>query len=119
MVIITPLTLQSMITNVKSGIGTYSGRGTLKKGCEPKEHAIVYFTGTDPASCYIQGEWEGGMDKEPIEIQPIDPDSRLSTESRIRFSKTYPIEMNVKVKEIGRVHPGQLSTLIRYWKEEK
>ncbi|KAJ4374888.1 hypothetical protein N0V83_001966 [Neocucurbitaria cava] len=101
------------------GIGTYSGRGTLKPGCVPSEHTIVYFTGTNPASCYIHGEYEGGMDKEPIQIEPADPNEKIRFDSRIRFSKTYPIEMNVKVKDIGRVAPGQLSTLLQYWSDSR
>src|ERR1044071_3980621 len=44
-------------TNTKaSGIGTYSGRGSLKAGCIPAEHTIVYLSGTDPESCYLPGE---------------------------------------------------------------
>lgn len=101
------------------GIGTYSGRGALKGGCDPSEHTIVYFSGTNPASCYIPGEYEKGMDKEPIEVQPAEAGVYIRPESRIRFGKTYPIEKNVKVKDIGRVHPGQLSTLIQYWESER
>ncbi|KAF2846789.1 hypothetical protein T440DRAFT_492506 [Plenodomus tracheiphilus IPT5] len=101
------------------GIGTYSGRGTLKPGCGPKEHAIVYFSGTDPATCYIPGEYEGGMDKEPIQIDPANMALSLRRDSRIRFSKTYPIEMNVKIKDIGLVKPEYRSLLLQYWGEER
>ena len=101
-----------------SGIGTYSGRGTLKDRCHPAEHTIVYFSGTDPASCYIPGEYESGMTKEPIEVVPAEPDLRIRRESRIRFGKVYPIEMNVKVKDIGRVREDQISALLKYWREE-
>lgn len=101
-----------------SGIGTYSGRGTLKDGCNPAEHTIVYFSGTDPASCYIPGEYESGMIKEPIEVVPAEPNERIRRESRIRFGKVYPIEMNVKVKDIGRVREDQISALISCWAQE-
>jgi len=100
------------------GIGTYSGRGTLKDGCNPAEHTIVYFSGTDPASCYIPGEYESGMIKEPIEVVPAEPNERIRRESRIRFGKVYPIEMNVKVKDIGRVREDQISALISCWAQE-
>jgi len=100
------------------GIGTYSGRGTLKDGCNPAEHTIVYFSGTDPASCYIPGEYESGMIKEPIEVVPAGPNERIRRESRIRFGKVYPIEMNVKVKDIGRVREDQISALISCWAQE-
>ncbi|KAI2475428.1 hypothetical protein Ptr902_13114 [Pyrenophora tritici-repentis] len=85
------------------GIATYSHRGTLKPGCNPVEHAIIYFRGTDPSYSYLPGEVEGGMTKAPIEVEPADPAMTLKTDSRIRFGKIYPIEMNVKVKDIGRV----------------
>ncbi|CAN9173373.1 unnamed protein product [Alternaria sp. RS040] len=98
-------------------IGTYSGRGHLKKGCYPAEHAIVYLSGTDPASCYLPGEWQAGMTKEPIEIIPADSGVRLRYDSRIRFGKTYPIEKNVKIKDIGQVHPGHVGKLLRYWSD--
>ncbi|KAI4673437.1 uncharacterized protein J4E84_011079 [Alternaria hordeiaustralica] len=101
-----------------SGIGTYPGRGTLKDGCNPAEHTIVYFSGTDPASCYIPGEYERGMTKEPIEVVPAEPNEKIRRESRIRFGKVYPIEMNVKVKDIGRVREDQISALISYWAQE-
>ncbi|KAI8936692.1 hypothetical protein NX059_007084 [Plenodomus lindquistii] len=100
-------------------IGTYSGRGVLKPGCVPKEHAIVHLTGTNPADCYIPGEYESGMDKEPIQVDPANPEVTLSYDTRIRFSKTYPIEMNVKVKDVGRINPPYLGLLLQYWNEER
>ncbi|RYN42241.1 hypothetical protein AA0114_g10562 [Alternaria tenuissima] len=100
-----------------SSIGTYSGRGALKKGCAPWEYTIVYLSGINPASCYLPGEYESGMVKEPIEIVPADASVTLRTESRIRFSKIYPIEKNVKVKNIGQVHPQHLGKLLQYWSD--
>jgi hypothetical protein len=58
------------------------------------------------------------MIKEPIEIEPLDSSIRIRRESRIRFGKTYPIEKNVKVKDIGRVHPSHKSKLLQYWTDE-
>jgi len=101
-----------------SGLGTFSGRGTLKVGCNPVEHTIVYFSGTDPASCYIPGEYESGMTKEPIEVVPAEQNLSIRRESRIRFGKVYPIEMNVKVKDIGRVRDDQISALLSFWQQE-
>lgn len=98
-----------------SGIGTYSGRGVLKEGCVPEEHTIVYLSGTDPGSCYLRGEYQSGMVKDPIEVVPVDASITLRHDSRIRFGKTYPIEKNVKVKDIGQVHPSQIGTLVQYW----
>jgi hypothetical protein len=58
------------------------------------------------------------MTKEPIEVEPVDSSITIRPESRIRFGKTYPIEMNVKVKDIGRVASHHLSKLLRYWTDE-
>jgi hypothetical protein len=100
-------------------ISTYSNRGTLKIGCVPSEHAIIYFSGTDPQSCYIQGEREAGMFLNPIEVVPASSDVLMKRESRIRFSKTIPVEMNVKVKDIGRVHLNHMSALVSYWQDRR
>lgn len=91
----------------------------MKPGCNPAEHAIVYFRGTDPTHCYVPGEYEGGMNKEPIMIDPADPTIMINPYSRIRFGKVYPIEMNVKVKDIGRVSPDHLSKLRQYREDEQ
>lgn len=55
------------------------------------------------------------MTEQPIEIIPVDASICLRSESRIRFGKTYPIEKNVKVKDIGQVHPSHLGKLLQYW----
>lgn len=102
----------------QSGISTYRNRATLKPGCVPSEHAVVYFAGTNPDSCYLPGERENGLNKEPIEVQPADYTLTMKPEARLRFSKTIPIEMNVKVKDIGQVHPQHLTKLYNYWMTE-
>lgn len=58
------------------------------------------------------------MTKDPIAVEPADSSLTMPVSSRIRFGKTYPIEWNVKVKDIGRVVPEDLRKLITYWKEE-
>jgi hypothetical protein len=42
----------------------------------------------------------------------------MEVTSRLHFGKAYPVEMNVKVKDIGDVEPGHISNLLRYYKEE-
>ena len=66
----------------------------------------------------ISGEYEAGMTKEPIEIIPADSSVVISPYSRLRLGKTYPIEWNVKVKDIGQVHPEHVSKLLMYWRNE-
>ena len=58
------------------------------------------------------------MTKDAIEIIPVDYSIRLRSNSHIRFGKTYPIEKNVKVKEVGQVHPAHIGRLLQYWKDE-
>ncbi|CAO2655104.1 Nn.00g101680.m01.CDS01 [Neocucurbitaria sp. VM-36] len=96
-------------------ISNYSGQGVLKPGCIPSEHAVVYLSGTQPH--YIRGELEAGMNKEPIEVIPTDSSITMRPESRIRFSKIHAVEMNVKVKDLGYVHPNSRAKLLQYYKE--
>ncbi|KAF2179464.1 hypothetical protein K469DRAFT_596050 [Zopfia rhizophila CBS 207.26] len=108
-----------VVVKVKKGfvdacpISTYSGRGTRKQGCNPAEHAIVYCYGSSPG--LLDNEY--GITKEPICIYPADSSIRIHEASRVRFSKSYPIEMNVKVKDIGKVMAQDMSKLAKYYKE--
>ncbi|KAF2260459.1 kinase-like protein [Lojkania enalia] len=95
-------------------ISTYSGRGTLKPGVSPGEHSIVYFVGTKPV--HLQGEY---LTKDPIAIMPADVGQVMSTESRLCYAKVYPINRNVKAKDIGDVIPESLSKLMSYYRAER
>ncbi|PVI03968.1 hypothetical protein DM02DRAFT_651991 [Periconia macrospinosa] len=96
-------------------ISTYGHRGVLKPGQNASEHTIVYAQGSSPG--YIAGEYEAGMDKDPIEIIPADDTIFIDPISRLNLGKSYPIEGNAKVKDIGQVHPEHLSKLLYYWSE--
>lgn len=39
--------------------------------------------------------------------------------SRVRFGKTFPVEWNVKVKDIGMVNSHHMPNLSSYWREER
>jgi hypothetical protein len=105
------------LSNSVSPIYTYSNQGTMKPGCNASEHTIVYLTGSQPD--YIPGEWERGMIKEPIEIEPKEPAETMHPASRLRLGKYHSIEWNVKVREIGQVSAKHMSKLVRYYKEEE
>ena len=90
----------------------------MKYGCNPREHAVIYNTGIDPESCYLDGERYYGLCKEPIEVEAADATSYLSTKSRVRFGKAYAIEWNVKVKDIGTVHSHHMGKLLAYYDDE-
>jgi hypothetical protein len=98
-------------------ITSYGGKGTLKRGCNASEHAIVHLKGTDPA--WIPGERERGMTKEPIMVEPTDTLETMDPSVRLRCGKIYSIEWNVKVRDIGMVASSDKEKLLRYYKEEQ
>jgi hypothetical protein len=106
------------LTDWASAIATYGKQGTLKHGCNPGEHAVIFNTDVDPNTCYLYGERENGLYKEPIEVVPADDTARLTKASRIRFGKAYAIEWNVKVKNIGMVADWDMGKLLRYYEDE-
>ncbi|MCJ1357159.1 MAG: hypothetical protein MMC33_007155 [Icmadophila ericetorum] len=93
-------------------ISTYEGRATLKKGLNAKKHTIVY-TG-DNAPDKLPGE---KINKQPIKVQGVNSTRKLDERSRVNLAKTYPVEHNVKVMEIGNVVGSSLKILTAYWKE--
>ena len=56
------------------------------------------------------------MNKNPLRVIPVRADEKLDTRSRINLGKTYPVEWNTKVKEIGRLEKSSLVKMIAYWK---
>ena len=94
-------------------ISTYGGRATTKKGLNQSEHTIVY-TG-EQAPTRLPGETK--LVLHPVNVIPVNQEMRLDPLSRLNCGKTYPVEHNVKVKEIGMVNPVHLKRLIRYWKK--
>lgn len=92
---------------------TYSDRGTLRHGCRPSEHSIVYLAGRQPSP--FPGEY---FTKDAIRVDPADPSISMDPASRIHYAKAWPVEMNVKVKDIGRVDPMDREKLLQYYKQE-
>ncbi|KAL8949705.1 MAG: hypothetical protein Q9222_004214 [Ikaeria aurantiellina] len=93
-------------------ITTYSGKGTAKRNIDKSAHAIIY-TGSLPPEKTPE---EHGMNKTAIKVLPVRQDEKLDPMSRVNLGKTYSIEWNNKVKEIGCVEPKSLVRLISYWK---
>ena len=91
---------------------TYGGQGAAKKSIDKNAHAIIY-TGSTPTD-RLQGEQ--GMKKSPLRVVPVRPDAKLDIRSRVNLGKTYPVEWNTKVKEIGKLEKSSLIKLISYWK---
>jgi hypothetical protein len=80
----------------------------------PDEHAIAYSYGYSPQ--LVPGELE--LRKHPIGVVMHDGERMLSVASRIYFGIHHPIQYNVKVKDLGYVHPEYMATFLGYWKME-
>lgn len=79
---------------------------------------MICNTHVDPRRCYLQGE---RIFKEAIQVEPpipADGNSYLSQLSRLRFGKTYAIEWNVKVKDLGMVVREDMPKLLQYYEDE-
>ncbi|OCL11717.1 hypothetical protein AOQ84DRAFT_386634 [Glonium stellatum] len=95
-------------------ISTYSGRGTAKAGVNPDEHAVVYSLPSSP----LLVDGEAALAKCPIRVIPASPDIKFAPASRINFAINYPIQHNLKVKDIGVVANEDRLNLILYWMVE-
>jgi hypothetical protein len=71
---------------------------------------MAYLEGTNAVQ--LPGEI---MSKRPISIRPVDPSTKLDQASRINFREVFPVQFNVKVKEIGMVTWNFLQALRRDW----
>jgi hypothetical protein len=89
-------------------INTYNRRGTTNRR-DASAHAVAYTTRNPPA--LLQGEH---LDKEPIKVN-AKPGQSLDPTSRINFGKTYTVEHNVLVLELGKVDDSDLHFLRNYW----
>ena len=58
------------------------------------------------------------MTKDPLAITPSDSEETMSPTSRLHFGKIYPIEMNVKVRDIGMITPFDKTKFQQYSKQE-
>ncbi|KAF2803223.1 uncharacterized protein BDZ99DRAFT_399987 [Mytilinidion resinicola] len=99
-------------------IFTYGGQGTLKRGCRPEDHSIVYYAGLQMPTP-LPGEIR--ITKPPIGVIPTANDTSLTqmdVASRLNFGKAYLIEYNVKVKDHGKVRAEDMDTLIYHYKKE-
>jgi len=78
------------------------------------EHAIAYSLGQQPQ--HVKGE--APLRKSPIPIVMEENNRALPPASRIFFAIHHPIQYNVKVKNLGYVHPDYLPTFLGYWNQE-
>lgn len=100
---------------MSSPIFTYGNKATLKPGVVPEEHAIVYSYNHKPE--LLPGEHT--FSKDPICVVMNSGEPPLSKSARIFFGLHHPVQYNVKVKDLGYVHPEHLPNLIGYWRLEQ
>jgi hypothetical protein len=91
---------------------TYGNRGTTKPGVIAHEHAVAHSWGHDPQ--LLGSEPSGIMPN--IAIVMTEKERPLQPTSRINFGIHYPIQYNVKVKDIGYVPQTQIPSLINNWR---
>jgi hypothetical protein len=89
----------------------------MKPGCNANEHTIVHFR--DREAYPLPGEYERGMTKQPLMIDPTDPAEEMSPRSRLRLGKVVSIECNVKVRDIGMVIQEHRPKLLEYCQQEQ
>lgn len=94
-------------------IQTYRNQGTRKHGVLAEDHAIIY-TGVDR---YDEPDPLAGeeLTKNAIRVEAAGNES-LHPCSRVNFGKTYTVEHNVKVLEVGKVTPEHIVLLDHYWR---
>lgn len=92
-------------------IQTYGGKGVTKRGVNPKDHAALVPKGKEQQ--LISGE---KLTRDPLHLVIEDRHTKLSSASRINFSKVYTVEHNVKVYSVGRVAPEDIDRLKNYFR---
>jgi hypothetical protein len=92
-------------------IFTYGNQATKKRGVDPSAHAIAYSMGSSPS--LLDGE--STLEKEAICIMMAQGVPPLSVASRIYFGIHHATQHNVKVKDIGQVHPHHIRNLLSHW----
>lgn len=100
--------------DVSSRISTHGGQGAVGKLINQKEHGIVYTGETPPKNL----EGEKNLNKDPIQIVATDASQYLDPLSRIHYAKPYPVEHNVKVREVGMVSQRDRRKVLGYYQLE-
>lgn len=94
-------------------INTYRGYGVAKHGFKQVDidgHAVIHASTAEPYT----SPREPIMRKEPLKVNMVQGE-RLDPMSRINFTTVHTVQHNVKVKNIGIVHPDSKVHLTNYW----
>ncbi|EON65608.1 hypothetical protein W97_04846 [Coniosporium apollinis CBS 100218] len=95
-------------------ISTYGNRACEKQGVDQQAHGVIY-TSQNPAPLRPR---ETNIVKGAIKLIPSDPRIWLSPDSRINYALCHPIQYNVKVKDLGMIHPDHVRYAVNYWNME-
>ena len=106
--------IPTSLANAVSRISTHNGHGTVGKLLLQREHSIIY-TGEEAPEKFPE---ERKLNKDPIQVIPVNSSETLASASRIHYAKPYPIEHNVKVCEVGMVTKSDIRKLIHYYLQE-
>ncbi|KAF2106876.1 hypothetical protein BDV96DRAFT_606914 [Lophiotrema nucula] len=96
-------------------IQTYRQQGAKKPGLIVHDHGIIHTSETPPPP--LEGD---DLTKQPIRVQPssgYQPTPQLDPASRVNYGKSYAVEHNVKVRDIGMVVERQLHLIISYFRD--
>lgn len=61
---------------------------------------------------------ETHLHKTPIKVDLVNPSEKLDTLSRLNLGKSYPVEHNVKVCEVGEITGRHKRILLNYYYTE-
>ncbi|KAI4666960.1 uncharacterized protein J4E79_001641 [Alternaria viburni] len=85
-------------------------------GLNPMADYNTNLSSNTSLSRLVQGE--APLRKAPIPIEMEENNRALVPASRIYFAIHHPIQYNVKVKNLGHVHPDYIPTFLGYWNQE-
>ena len=74
---------------------------------------MIYSDDSPPEK--LSGETK--MNKPPIHMEPIDATQKLDRASRADLARTYPVEHNVKVQNVGMISKLHMKRLVGYVKD--
>ena len=91
-------------------VTSYNGDAINKKGIRREEHGFICSRPTPPKPL-------PGMLPEALQVCLSKGAPSLSDSSLVNYGKTYNVETNVKVKDIGELDSASKRILRRYWKQ--
>lgn len=90
-----------------------------KQGVIKFEHGVAYIGKQPPVADPEEspGPEELGMQPIPVRITPDERSEKLMDMSRINYGKLYTVEHNVKVRNVGTIHPGSKRAFISQFRQ--